>query len=231
MPNFSGKKGVSVSLNSEVAFILNQGQTVVSERVSNKTFVLFGNPRGGTTMIANVVRSMGIFLGDDLPVNLEDNGFNWDILSRLEPQLSRKDKITSIKKAIEKRNAQHDVWGWKYPRSNVYLKDISSELINPMLICVFRDVVASTARGVVRRREEPLDSIRRALDLQSSNLRFIEQSNLPTLLVSYEKAIADPLQLVTSLNRFMLLGLSPDQLATHAGKVNPELGYSASNVR
>ena len=229
MPNFSGKKGVS--LNSEVAFILNQGQPVVSERVSNKTFVLFGNPRGGTTMIANVVRSMGIFLGDDLPVNLEDNGFNWDILSRLEPQLSRKDKIISIKKAIEKRNAQHDVWGWKYPRSIVYLKDISSELINPMLICVFRDVVASTARGVVRRREEPLDSIRRALDLQSSNLRLIEQSNLPTLLVSYEKAIADPLQLVTSLNRFMLLGLSPDQLATHAGKVNPELGYSASNER
>ncbi|MDC3010877.1 hypothetical protein OAZ24_01425 [Synechococcus sp. AH-736-G21] len=229
MPNFSRKKGVS--LNSEVAFILNQGQPVVSERVSNKTFVLFGNPRGGTTMIANVVRSMGIFLGDDLPVNLEDNGFNWDILSRLEPQLSRKDKITSIKKVIEKRNAKHDVWGWKYPRSSVYLKDISSELINPMLICVFRDVVASTARGVVRRREEPLDSIRRALDLQSSNLRLIEQSNLPTLLVSYEKAIADPLQLVTSLNRFMLLGLSPDQLATHAGKVNPELGYSASNVR
>ena len=91
MPNFSGKKGVSVSLNSEVAFILNQGQPVVSEIVSNKTFVLFGNPRGGTTMIANLVRSMGIFLGDDLPVNLEDNGFNWDILSRLEPQLSRKE--------------------------------------------------------------------------------------------------------------------------------------------
>ena len=226
MPNFSGKKGVS--LNSEVAFILNQGQPVVSERVSNKTFVLFGNPRGGTTMIANVVRSMGIFLGDDLPVNLEDNGFNWDILSRLEPELSRKDKITSIKKVIEDRNAQYDVWGWKYPRADVYFKDISPALVNPMLICVFRDVVASTWRGVVRRRQEPLNLMRRALDLQSSNLRLIEKSKLPTLLVSYEKAIADPLQLVTSLNRFMSLGLSHDELATHAEKVNPELGYDAS---
>ena len=226
MPNFSGKKGVS--LNSEVAFILNQGQPVVSERVSNKTFVLFGNPRGGTTMIANVVRSMGIFLGDELPVNLEDNGFNWDILSRLEPELSRKDKITSIKKVIEDRNAQYDVWGWKYPRTDVYFKDIAPTLVNPMLICVFRDVVASTWRGVVRRRQQPLNLMRRALDLQSSNLRLIEQSKLPTLLVSYEKAIADPLQLVTSLNRFMSLGLSHDELATHAEKVNPELGYDAS---
>ena len=226
MPNFSGKKGVS--LNSEVAFILNQGQPVVSKIVSNKTFVLFGNPRGGTTMIANVVRSMGIFLGDELPVNLEDNGFNWDILSRLEPELSRKDKITSIKKVIEDRNAQYDVWGWKYPRTDVYFKDIAPTLVNPMLICVFRDVVASTWRGVVRRRQQPLNLMRRALDLQSSNLRLIEQSKLPTLLVSYEKAIADPLQLVTSLNRFMSLGLSHDELATHAEKVNPELGYDAS---
>lgn len=228
MPKPSGKKGVS--LNSEVSFILNQDHPVASKGVSNKTFVLFGNPRGGTTMIANVVRSMGIFLGNDLPVNLEDNCFNWDILSRLEPEPSRADKIASIKKAVEYRNAQYEVWGWKYPRADVYFKDISPALVNPMLICIFRDVVASTWRGVVRRRQEPLNLMRRALDLQSSNLRLIEKSNLPTLLVSYEKAIADPLQLVTSLNRFMSLGLSPDQLATHAEKVNPELGYSASKV-
>ena len=228
MPKPSGKK--SVILNSEVAFILNQDHPVASKSVSNKTFVLFGNPRGGTTMIANVVRSMGIFLGNDLPVNLEDNCFNWDILSRLEPEPSRADKIASIKKAVEYRNAQYEVWGWKYPRADVYFKDISPALVNPMLICIFRDVVASTWRGVVRRRQEPLNLMRRALDLQSSNLRLIEKSNLPTLLVSYEKAIADPLQLVTSLNRFMSLGLSPDQLATHAEKVNPELGYSASKV-
>ena len=226
MPKPSGKKGVP--LNNEVAFVLNQDQPVASKSVSNKTFVLFGNPRGGTTMIANVVRSMGIFLGNDLPINLEDNGFNWDILSRLEPEPSRADKITSIKKVIEDRNAQYDVWGWKYPRTDVYFKDIAPTLVNPMLICVFRDVVASTWRGVVRRRQQPLNLMRRALDLQSSNLRLIEQSKLPTLLVSYEKAIADPLQLVTSLNRFMSLGLSHDELATHAEKVNPELGYDAS---
>ena len=103
--------------------------------------------------------------------------------------------------------------------------------LSPFSVCVFRDVVASTWRGVVRRRQEPLNLMRRALDLQSSNLRLIEKSKLPTLLVSYEKAIADPLQLVASLNRFMSLGLSPDQLAAHAEKVNPELGYNASIVR
>ena len=229
MPKSSGKRGVS--LNSEVAFILNQDQPSESESVSNKTFVLFGNPRGGTTMIANVVRSMGVFLGNDLPINLEDNGFNWDILARQEPEPSRADKITSIKKVIKDRNAQYDVWGWKYPRADVYFKGISPALVNPMLICVFRDVVASTWRGVVRRRQEPLNLMRRALDLQSSNLRLIEESKLPTLLVSYEKAIADPLQLVTSLNRFMSLGLSHDELATHVEKVNPELGYGASLSR
>ena len=220
-----------LSPNCEVAFTLNQDQSLVSKGASQKTYVLFGNPRGGTTMIANVVRSMGIFLGNDLPVNLEDNGFNWDILSRLKPELSRIDKISSIKKVIEDRNAQYNIWGWKYPRANLYFRDISSELVNPMLICVFRDVVASTWRGVVRRRQDPLTLMSRAQRLQNDNLRLIELSKLPSLLVSYEKSIADPLKLVTCLNRFMSLNLSQDQLVTHAEKVNPNLGYKASNLR
>ena len=70
------------ALNTEVAFTLNTEDGTPRGSMPQKTFVLFGNPRGGTTMIANVVRSMGVHLGDDLPINLEDSDFNWDILSK-----------------------------------------------------------------------------------------------------------------------------------------------------
>ena len=102
--------------------------------------------------------------------------------------------------------------------------------MNPMLICVFRDVVASTWRGVVRRNEPPLNLLRRALEVQANNLNLVDQSGLPALLISYEQAIADPLGLTSSLSQFMSFNLSDEQLRLHSKKVNPSLGYKASDV-
>lgn len=181
-------------------------------------------------MIANVVRSMGVFLGDDLPVNLEDSDFNWDVLRRQNPALSKTEKLASIRKSIGQRNSRYDIWGWKYPRIDAYFNDIESDLVNPMLICVFRDVVASTWRNVVRRNEPPLNLLRRALEEQANNLNLVEKSGLPALLISYEQAIADPFGLATSLSQFMSFNLSDEQLRLHSRKVNPSLGYKASGI-
>ena len=223
-------KKQSSSQSTEVAFALNLPEEGSTSPPSKKTVILFGNPRGGTTMIANVVRSMGICLGDDLPVNLEDNEFNWDVLGRLDPEPTRAQKLASIQQAIRDRNSRHDVWGWKYPRIDCYFKDVIEEIENPMLVCVFRDIIASTWRGVVRRNQAPENALRRALELQTNNLGLIQKSGLPSLLVSYEKAIADPQQLASSLNQFLGLGLSDAELSDHAKRVNPELGYQASQV-
>tara|TARA_Y100000385_G_C12822413_1_gene520953 strand:+ start:53 stop:739 length:687 start_codon:yes stop_codon:yes gene_type:complete len=217
-------------LNNQVTFMLNIIEQNISEEPSKKTLILFGNPRGGTTMIANVVRSMGIFLGDDLPVNLEDSGFNWDVLTKQNPNWGRNQKLSTIQQLIEKRNTDHDIWGWKYPRSDRFLEEISSNLINPMLICVFRDIVATTWRNVVRRGQPPINLMQNALNLQASNLNLIEKSGIPSLLISYEKAISDPLQLTSSLNQFMNLNLTEDQLKLSSTMVNPELGYNASKI-
>ena len=224
----SGKK--SSKINNKVAYTLNGSAKVALEASSKRTIILFGNPRGGTTMVANVVRSMGVFLGDDLPVNLEDSNFNWDILTRENPALSKTEKLASIRESIGQRNSGYGVWGWKYPRIDAYFQDIESDLVNPMLICVFRDVVASTWRGVVRRNEPPLNLLRRALEVQANNLNLVEQSGLPALLISYEQAIADPLGLASSLSQFMSYNLSDEQLRLHSRKVNPSLGYKASDV-
>ena len=228
MVKASGKK--SPKINNKVAYTLNSSAKSSLEAPSKQTIILFGNPRGGTTMIANVVRSMGVFLGDDLPVNLEDSDFNWDVLRRQNPALSKTEKLASIRNSIGQRNSRYDIWGWKYPRIDAYFNDIESDLVNPMLICVFRDVVASTWRNVVRRNEPPLNLLRRALAEQANNLNLVDQSGLPALLISYEQAIADPLGLASSLSQFMSFNLSDEQLRLHSRKVNPSLGYKASGI-
>ena len=224
----SGKK--SPKINNKVAYTLNSSAMGALEAPSKQTIILFGNPRGGTTMIANVVRSMGVFLGDDLPVNLEDSDFNWDVLTRQNSTWSKAEKLASIRESIGQRNSGYDIWGWKYPRIDAYFHDVESDLVNPMLICVFRDVVASTWRGVVRRNEPPLNSLRGAMAVQANNLNIVEKSGLPALLISYEQAIADPLGLASSLSQFMSFNLSDEQLRLHSKKVNPSLGYKASDV-
>ena len=218
------------TLDNEVTFSLNVPDDGSLNVGAKKTLILFGMPRGGTTMIANVVRSMGVYLGEELPVNLEDGDFNWDVLGRTNPEWSREQKIASIKQAVESRNQKFDVWGWKYPRMDLYLKDICSQVVNPMFVCVFRDVVASTWRGVVRRGQPAVGVIRYALELQANQLALLEEAGAPALLVSYEKAIDDPLQLAASLNQFMGLGFSRKELKEHAKRVNAQMGYQASEV-
>ena len=144
--------------------------------------------------------------GGNLPINLEDKDFSWNIL-RKNKSWDREQKLSSIRRAIVKRNAEQDVWGWKYPRIDNYFDDIFLDIVNPMLVCVFRDPVASSWRGVVRQQRLPAQAIHETLKLQANNLRIIEKSGAPTLLISYEKAIANPLQLVKMLNQFMSLGM------------------------
>ena len=216
------------TLDNEVTFSLNVADMGLLNSGSKKTLVLFGMPRGGTTMIANVVRSMGVCLGEDLPVNLEDGDFNWDVLGENNLDWSRDRKLAAIRQAIDSRNQKFDVWGWKYPRVDVYLDDVFAELVNPMFVCVFRDVVASTWRNVVRRRQPVVNVVRHALELQASHLTLLQKSGAPSLLVSYEKAIDDPLQLAASMNQFLGLDFSRKVLKEHAKKVDAEMGYRAS---
>ena len=97
-----------------------------------------------------------------------------------------------------------------------------------LCLCVFRDVVASTWRGVVRRGQAAAGAIRYALELQANQLALLEEAGAPALLVSYEKAIDDPLQLAASLNQFMGLGFSRKELKEHAKRVDAQMGYKAS---
>jgi len=48
---------------------------------AQKTFIVFGVPRGGTTMVARVVEKLGVVMGTNLPLNYEDDEFNYDKMS------------------------------------------------------------------------------------------------------------------------------------------------------
>ncbi|MCU0910859.1 MAG: hypothetical protein MUE98_05780 [Rhodobacteraceae bacterium] len=164
-----------------------------------RTYVVFGVMRGGTTMVAGVMRALGIFMGGE--VN-EDNQESAHFADR---------PVEDMAAAIARNNAAHAVWGWKYPHAADYLDRLWPSLRNPHLVCVFRD---SVANGQALNRWHPLgriQAVQEGLLRQQRNINLIALRNCPAILVSYEKAERDKALFLDEFSA--ALGIAPDRAA------------------
>jgi len=155
-----------------------------------KTIVIFGVARGGTSMVAGVVRKLGFFLGEKVPNNHED------------PQMINS-SIEAIKETVKSRNENYDVWGWKNPHAVKYLDKLKDDLINPVLIIVNRDIVA-TSKGHIRwHGRDSLFAITDIIQQQNQNIVLALRWQVPTLMVSYEKCVQYPRSAIYEIATFL----------------------------
>ena len=103
--------------------------------ITQKTFIVFGVPRGGTTMVARVVEKLGVVMGTKLPLNYEDDEFNYDKMSD-EIKQDPEQMARGLMRAINRRNNRFDIWGWKYPRAHLYLPKIIKHVRNHTDLCL-----------------------------------------------------------------------------------------------
>ena len=191
-----------------------------------ETYVVFGNPRGGTTMIANILIRLNIFMGENLKNNLEDNFFNLDYLRRENKGLSNNQLIKIISRNLKLRNDQNKVWGWKYPRSSYYLENIQDDLINPKFICIFRDPFAIARRNIFRHSKDPCDTIKEATKLTLRNINYIQNAKKPSLICSYENILSNKLEFIKLINNFIGNPINNENdLKELCKAINPTDGY------
>jgi hypothetical protein len=165
---------------------------------TRRTYVIFGVGRGGTTMVAGVAKFCGLDIGEDLPINLEDNDFNLAVLKKkgiTQP-------VMHIIDVMAQRNQSKNVWGWKFPRAIVYLPQIREHLVNPHLILVSRDPMATATREILSGTPK-MDAIELVLRLQLRNMDLVKQWQVPTLIVSYERSVQHPEQFITDMCGFL----------------------------
>lgn len=171
--------------------LLNYSEVLEKQR----TYAIFGTRRGGTSMVAGVARALGLDLG-----NVRQRKNNED------PRLQNR-PTERMRQYVEERNAELDVWGWKFPGAGVYIPELSSTLRNPYFIIVYRDPVASALSGGKQDQEH---------NRRSARLRFHESAangavntglalatERPCLLVSHERAAQDPENLIDDLATFL----------------------------
>lgn len=159
-------KSITLAIN-EVAHLPEQ-----------RTIVVLGVERGGTSMVAGVLRGMGINLGDRAGLNHEDPKFISDDPSKLRTY-------------IRSRNERHDIWGFKMPKATMALRFLEPELRNPIFIVAYRNPLSIADSWMQRGAGQLVDVLERVDVYQNELNALYRRTNSPTLLVNYERALLE----------------------------------------
>ena len=167
-----------------------------------KTVVITGPARSGTTMMAQIVKTLGVHLGDAVDVNLLE-----DIEIR---NATREADMKKMEALIEERNRKSPIWGWKYPGSLEHLSKFSAKLRNPLVIFTFRDPIATSVRNQIGEEEtlDLIDTVDDALNYMKLAMQWIRDHDAPCMCVSYEKALLNPEALVDEVMHFLQIEAS-----------------------
>ncbi len=205
-------------------FIIRPGATVPAKADAGRTFIISGLGRGGTTMIASVLRTAGIPLGDRLfEAAMEDLDMA-HVLHANDPVM--------LGEIIAQRNARFRDWGFKIPYIHGLLRyaDIA-RFRNPHLILVFRDPVAVTGRIKLSDYKDPLEALPSIATSVVNLIEYVRHTECPCLLLSYEKAVIFPEVFVDTLTAFCGLKLKSQARAQVLRQVMPNsIEYAAGTT-
>lgn len=156
--------------------------------------IVAGFHRSGTSLVCQMLERAGLFLGYDLlganPSNryghledkeildlhegiLADNGRTWQVGEPFLPVLTeaRRDEM---RRMVERRNAEHGLWGFKDPRSCLFLPIWKDAMPEAKVLLVYRHFADST-HSLARRQAAELFSGKGDWDLVG---RFWEEPDL-----------------------------------------------------
>ncbi|MEM8828908.1 MAG: sulfotransferase [Cyanobacteria bacterium P01_G01_bin.19] len=213
------------------------------------TVVITGMHRSGTSLTTSLLQSAGVFIGDRLlGTNLSNPKGHFEDLdfvefhqSLLQSQGLRSEgwidnagkhipaAYTSTAQNLIARRSHHLNWGWKDPRTTLFL-DFWSELIpDAKYIFVYRspwEVVDSLfRRGDSIFQSDPDTAIKTWVNYNQKILNFCNSTSRPWILLRIEDVIDRPQFAIDSINQKLDLSLiSPHALYDadffQASKVN-----------
>ena len=160
-----------------------------------RTIIVTGVARSGTSMIAQLVGIAGVFMGQALDeVVFEDHAVA-DAFASTDPDL-----LTTL---VATRNAQTEVWGFKRPHLfNLEAPKFQALFREPRFIVTYRDPVAVAKRNGISEYTDVSTGLRAAASDIQRCVEFTLALTCPVLLISYEKALLRPAALVEELVAF-----------------------------
>lgn len=166
-------------------------------------------------MVAGVLRCLGIFMGHRF--GEEAGGSNHEDLDFQQSGPPR------LRKLIDGRNAELDVWGWKDPGAIFNIEEVCKDLRNPYFITVFRDPYAIALSEEKHNQRDIATGLRVAVGHLSKLAYFkVSYPQYKNMAVSYEKAIANKTKTVDDLIMYLGISVSSDQRQKAIDFIQPE---------
>lgn len=192
---------MNTALTGDISALFNLGIDVLRDAPREpfeKTVVVLGPARSGTSMIAGALSYLGVHMCD----KKNDTTFEDSALS-LAVENGRSGAVNDL---IKERNEKFPVWGWKRPSSIKYIAGMESMFRNPLYVVVFRDVFAIAHRNKISMGTDTITNMQFSLEQYSRIINFIGKSTAPCMMVSYDKALANKELFVHRLARFVGMG-------------------------
>lgn len=181
-----------------------------TKNTPEKTLVILGMARSGTSMAARVLEGLGVFIG-----HKKDQAVFEDVEIA---QALENNKTEEFKRLVNLRNAQHALWGWKRPGSLHQIETILKYTRNPHFIIIYRDLLSVALRNKISMNADLHQSLKNALETYEKINQFVASTQAPVMLVSYEKAITKKRKFVKSLALFAGIKADP-KLIAHCAKL------------
>jgi hypothetical protein len=197
---------------------------VEADPSGGRTFIISGLGRGGTSMVAKVLREAGLVIGERLADLVDEDLEMFDIL--------RSGNSDHLDEIIIKRNASHSDWGFKLGNIDAYLRyaDIA-RFRNPRLIVIFRDPVAIAVRSALAEYYEPLAALQGTSAALAGLIEFINRTTCPSLLLSYEKALIFPEAFIDTLLTYCDISVSDEARSRLLNFVQPNAEAYVNGAR
>lgn len=177
--------------------MINKGVVISNaNNTTEKTIVIMGVARSGTTMTAQVVQDLGIDMGSEKGGVVNERR---DVYSLLENK-----KLVQFDNLVEQQNKKHSIWGWKRPKSIEYVDLFEHRIRNPHYIIPFRDYLSIAVRNNMAINADVTQNlVSTHKDRYSKVIEFIQKNKQPMLLFSYEKAVLHPKYFVQKVAEFI----------------------------
>lgn len=200
-----------------------------------KSVVVLGAARGGTSMVAGVLRILGVDLGTEInSANNEDQNFlghkgDRRIFNGANFVEERAAYIRQVKKYIHKRTESGTLWGWKDPLVSHYIREVADSLVQPVYIAVTRDIAAIAIRELAE-AEQPKhqpDPGAHALNAANDYIRitqFLVSNRNGSVMISYERALRQPDLVVAAIRDLVHLDVSANAVEKAVQFIRPDRG-------
>jgi hypothetical protein len=205
----SDPKQPAEEFNFGVATLGNPDSAATNVR---RTYVVMGVSRGGTSAVAGVLSHFGIFMGktgeaplfEDLPMNRALAGPS--------------DKLDAL---ISNYNDAHDIWGFKGNAISQDFDDVLRRLRNPVVLVVFRDLLAIANRARLSADRDLATIMQRQAKEYQRIADFIARGAHYFVLVSFEKLCAYPAQVTERIASSLALEVTDQQLVAARNFIEP----------